>query len=93
MSSRHARRTSGLLSHLPMCVALVAFILLSLAFTARPATAASPHVDMMVLNGDINSASLQFLKSTLNTAENDGARALVIEIDTPGGDIARLSVG
>jgi membrane-bound serine protease (ClpP class) len=70
-----------------MCAALVAFILLSFAFTARSAVAASPHVDVMMLNGDINPASQQFLTNTLHTAENDGARALVIEIDTPGGDI------
>jgi len=87
MYSRHARRTSRKLSHLPMCIAIVAFVFLSLAFTAHPAAAASPHVDMMVLNGDINPASQQFLTNTLNTAENDGAQALVIEIDTPGGDL------
>ena len=87
MHSRHARRTSRMLSHLPMCVALVAFVVLSFAFTAHSAEAASPHIDVMVLNGDINPASQQFLTNTLHTAENDGARALVIEIDTPGGDI------
>jgi membrane-bound serine protease (ClpP class) len=70
-----------------MCAALVAFIVLSFAFTAHSAAAASPHVDMMVLNGDINPASQQFLTNTLHTAESDGAQALVIEIDTPGGDI------
>jgi membrane-bound serine protease (ClpP class) len=87
MYSRHARRTSRMLTHLPMCVAFVAFVVLTLAFTARSAIAASPHVDLMVLNTDINQATQQFLKSTLNTAESDGAQALVIEIDTPGGDI------
>lgn len=87
MQSRHAHGTLRKLSHLPMFVAIAAFVLLSLAFTAHPAVAASSHVDVMVLNGDINPASQQFLTNTLHTAENDGAQALVIEIDTPGGDI------
>jgi membrane-bound serine protease (ClpP class) len=41
----------------------------------------------MVLNSDINSASLRFLTRAIDTAEHDGAQALVVEIDTPGGDI------
>jgi membrane-bound serine protease (ClpP class) len=70
-----------------MAIAILAFVFLSFAFTAHPAAAASPHGDMMVLNGAINPASQQFLTNTLKTAESEGAQALVIEIDTPGGDI------
>ena len=87
MYSRHARRISRMLTHLPMCVVVLSFVVLSLAFTARSAIAASPHVDLMMLNTDINPATQQFLTNTLTAAENDGAKALVIEIDTPGGDI------
>src|SRR5438874_1151654 len=87
MYSRHARRSSRMLTHLSMCIAFVAFVVLTLAFTARSAIAASPHVDLIVLNTEINSATQQFLTSALNTAKSDGAQALVIEIDTPGGDI------
>ncbi len=65
----------------------VVMVLCSLAFGVHSAQAASPHVDVMLLNSDISPASLRFLSSALSAAEQDGARALVIEIDTPGGDI------
>jgi membrane-bound serine protease (ClpP class) len=53
----------------------------------RSASAASSHVDVTVLNYDIGQVSERVLTRAINTAEHDGARALVIEIDTPGGDI------
>jgi len=58
-----------------------------LLFTSQTALAAGPHVDVMVLNSDIGPASLHFLQRAITTAEQDGAQALVIEIDTPGGDL------
>jgi membrane-bound serine protease (ClpP class) len=41
----------------------------------------------MALNMDIDPASLRYLTSSIATAESDGVQALVIEIDTPGGDL------
>jgi len=41
----------------------------------------------MVLNSDIGPASLRYLQRSVAAAEQDGAQALVIEIDTPGGDL------
>jgi len=41
----------------------------------------------MVFNGDVSPASLRSLTRDIDTATQDGAQALVIEIDTPGGDI------
>ena len=86
MNSRRIRHKHPLAALLPLC-AVVVFVLFSLAVTMHSAEASAPHVDRMVLNEDINPASLQFLKRALSTAESDGARALVIEIDTPGGDL------
>ena len=87
MYSRRARRRTYALPLLLSSTIIVGFVLLSLMLTTRSAEAASPHVDVMVLNGEINPASLRFLTNSINTAESDGAQALVIEIDTPGGDI------
>lgn len=88
MDSRHVRRRVRWFS-LVFLGALVA-ALISWSFAARPAAAASPHVDVMVLNTDIGPASLRFLTDSIATAEQDGAQALVIELDTPGGDIASM---
>jgi membrane-bound serine protease (ClpP class) len=92
MYSRQARRKPCVLSFLPMAMIAIVLVLISLLLTAHSASAAtaSPHVDVMMLNSEINPASLRFLTRAISTAETDGARALVIEIDTPGGDIASM---
>ncbi len=88
MYVRHAHRTTRAFAFIFLGAIIVA--LFSLVFTARPVAAASRHVDVMVLNSDIGPASLQYLTSSIATAEQDGAQALVIEIDTPGGDITSM---
>ncbi len=92
MLSRHAQRKPIVLSLLPVSIVAVVLALLSLSLSARPAFAASssPHVDVMTLKSEINPASLRFLTRSIDTAENDGAQALVIEIDTPGGEISSM---
>src|SRR6266852_5417445 len=87
MDSHHAHHSSYRLSLLPVCIIFVVPILLSLIFTSQTALAAAPHVDVMVINSDIGPASLKFLQRAITTAGQDGAQALVIEIDTPGGDL------
>ncbi|HVB73197.1 MAG TPA: nodulation protein NfeD [Ktedonobacteraceae bacterium] len=92
MYSRHARRKAVALTLNPTLLVAVALVLLTLAFSAQSAHAASggAHVDVMTLNSDISPASLQYLTRAINTAEHDGATALVVEINTPGGDIASM---
>lgn len=90
MDSRHAHHRSYRLSLLPVCIIFVVPILLSLIFTSQTALAAAPHVDVMVINSGISPASLKFLQRAITTAGQDGAQALVIEIDTPGGDLDSL---
>ena len=88
MYSRQAHRRPYALSLLPMFFVLS--ILLTLLLVPRTALAAAPRVDVMVLNSDIGPASLRFLQRAISTAEQDRAEALVIEIDTPGGDVNSL---
>ncbi|HLQ27845.1 MAG TPA: nodulation protein NfeD [Ktedonobacteraceae bacterium] len=89
MFSRHARKK---LPALPLLLAgiIIAVVSLCFALPTRTAHAASSHVDVMVLNTDIGPASQRFLTNTITTAEGDGAVALVIEIDTPGGDLTAM---
>jgi membrane-bound serine protease (ClpP class) len=89
MYSRRAHYKPYALSLLPLGIIMV-LVLLAMTLTAQSAAAASPHVDLMVLNGEINPASSRFLTKAVSIAEHDGARALVIEIDTPGGDLDSL---
>ncbi|GAC1389171.1 MAG: nodulation protein NfeD [Ktedonobacteraceae bacterium] len=82
MRSRHL---SHLLLFLPCLVVLT--MLIAFASTTRNVDAAATHVDVTTINSDIGPASLRLLTRAIDTAEHDGARALVVEIDTPGGDI------
>src|SRR5207249_7778854 len=58
-----------------------------LSTQSASAAPGSVHVDVTILNGEINPATLRLLTRAIDTAETDGAQALVIEIDTPGGDL------
>jgi len=87
MFSRHSHRRPGVPPLLPVCIIFVVPILLALLFVPRTAAASAYHVDVMTLNSDIGPASLRYLERSVAAAEQDGAQALVIEIDTPGGDL------
>jgi membrane-bound serine protease (ClpP class) len=60
---------------------------------AAPETTA-PRVDLIVIDGGINPATADFVHESIGAAHRQGARALVIQLDTPGGllDSARSIV-
>src|SRR5579864_7598219 len=91
MYSRQAHKPI-VLKLLPAMLVTVVLLLLSLSVVTSAAHAASaaPHVDVMTFNTDISPASLRYLTDSINTAESDGAQALVIQINTPGGDILSM---
>ncbi|WP_126580339.1 NfeD family protein [Tengunoibacter tsumagoiensis] len=68
-------------------LASVVTLLVVWALAPHAARAASPHVDVVVLNSTIDASSLRLLTHAIDSARQDGARALVLEIDTPGGDL------
>lgn len=90
MYSRRVHRKPYVLCLLPISMVVIVLVMISFSLTSHTAfaaTSSSSHVDEMTLNSEINPASLQYLTRAINTAETDGAQALVIEIDTPGGDL------
>jgi len=89
MFSRQAHRKAQTVS-LVLVGTMILALALSITVFARTALAATPHVDVMVLNTDIGPTSLRFLTQSIATAESDGSHALVIEVDTPGGDISSM---
>src|SRR5437588_8595645 len=87
----YSRRSPARHLYLLLLSALIVVVVsLFGTLSARTASAASPHIDMMTLNSEINPASLSFLKKAITTAEGDGSQALVIEVNTPGGDLASM---
>ncbi len=69
---------------------VVMIVLIILSQHARSAQAASFHVDLVKLDSEIDSASSRLLTRAIDTARSDGAQALVIEINSPGGDLASM---
>lgn len=56
------------------------------AIAAQPGKeAAPPHADVISIDGSINPAVDDFIRESITRAKNSGARALVIQLDTPGG--------
>jgi membrane-bound serine protease (ClpP class) len=46
---------------------------------------AVPHVDVIAIDGSINPAVDDFIRESIGRAKTNGARALIIQMDTPGG--------
>ncbi|HEX6437413.1 MAG TPA: nodulation protein NfeD [Candidatus Binatia bacterium] len=63
-------------------VSLMAF---GLSVLAQPNNSPAPHVDLIVIDGSINPAVDDFIRESINRAISSEARALVIQLDTPGG--------
>lgn len=55
---------------------------------ALPAALPGGHVNVAVVSGTINPASADHLISAVRQSESDGAAALLVELDTPGGLLA-----
>jgi len=72
-------------------IALVLAMVVSFVGASHPVSAASNQtVDVVALNSEINASSQSFITNAISTAESDGAQALVIEINTPGGSISAM---
>jgi membrane-bound serine protease (ClpP class) len=53
-----------------------------LAQSKDPST---PHVDLITIDGSINPAVDDFIRESIGRSKTNGARALIIQLDTPGG--------
>lgn len=62
--------------------------LLLLVALAVPAHARTAHVNVATVDGSINPAVADYLVKAVAQSESDGAQALLIELDTPGGLVA-----
>ncbi len=75
---------------------LVSSLLLGLAFVlgtalllgqTRSALAKGPRIDVVTFARDVDPAGQRFLNGAIDTAQSDSAVLLVIQLDTPGGDL------
>jgi membrane-bound serine protease (ClpP class) len=61
------------------------FVAAGFSVPAQPKDASGPHVDLIVIDGSINPAVDDFIRESIGRAKSNGARALIIQLDTPGG--------
>jgi len=60
-------------------------LLLISAFIATGVQAATPRIDVLHVEGTINPVLVDYIERGIEQAEEDGAIALIIQLDTPGG--------
>lgn len=68
-----------------MRVALRALVIVAASVAGASRDAGAAHLYVATISGTINPASADYLVDAVETAEREGALALLIELDTPGG--------
>ena len=63
----------------------MALLSAAVSVLAQTKEAAGPYVDLIAIDGSINPAVDDFIRESIGRAKAGGARALVIQLDTPGG--------
>ncbi len=71
---------------------LLVFLFLFL-FLLQPirAAAAAPVALVMTMKGPISQATQEYLKRAIQTAEQEDVQVLILQLDTPGGDITSMT--
>ena len=69
----------------PLLAISVALLLLGVAGIAAPASAKEDHVLVAEVDGMINPVTQRYISRVIDKGEKDGARLIVIKLDTPGG--------
>lgn len=72
---------------IPLVVGMLA---LALAALASPARAAGPSVILLPTTGDVDGVMAQYLADGISRAQREGATAVIVELNTPGGGIEAM---
>jgi membrane-bound serine protease (ClpP class) len=86
--SKPRRRRSGAITSvrlLPLFALLFIFLGVTQIVAVELTHAQSHHVDKITIDGTITPVMARYLGRAIEDAENDGAAALIVELDTPGG--------
>ena len=63
----------------------ISLLLIGAAVLAQSKDASTPHVELISIDGSINPAVDDFIRESIVRAKTNGASALIIQLDTPGG--------
>ena len=64
---------------------LISFLVALFGAVAQTRDATTPHVDLISIDGTINPAVDDFIRESIGRTKTSGAKALIIQMDTPGG--------
>ena len=81
------RRPIVLARSIPLVVGMLA---VALAALAGPVHAANPAVVVLPTTGDVDGVMAQFLADGISRAEREGAPAVIVELNTPGGSLESM---
>ena len=71
---------------------LLVFLLFSFFFAQSiHAAAAAPTALVMTMSGPISPANQEYLKRSIHAAEQAEAQVLILQLNTPGGDITSMT--
>ncbi len=84
MSGKTSKKSSRRLKALRL-LWLLCLIAGALPLAAQVKSPGTPRVDFISIDGGINPAVDDFIRESIARAREDGAKALVIQLDTPGG--------
>jgi membrane-bound serine protease (ClpP class) len=75
-----------------LVLALLCLGLLMVGSLRSPtARADGPRVDVVKFDGEVDPTSTHYLSDAIDQAQQNGASALVLELDTPGGDLDSMN--
>jgi len=63
----------------------LAFVVIGVSVLGWSQESSPAHVDSIIIDGSINPAVDDFIRESIARAKSNGARALIIQLDTPGG--------
>jgi membrane-bound serine protease (ClpP class) len=69
---------------------IICVMLAALAILAPAGAQSERRVDWIDANGELSRVMLTYTERAIHEAESDGAVALIIQLDTPGGDIGTM---
>jgi membrane-bound serine protease (ClpP class) len=69
----------------------IGFLVAAGSLHSPTARADGPHVDIVTFNGEVDPTSTQYLAAAIDQAREDGATAIVLKLDTPGGDLDSMN--
>ena len=61
-------------------------LLASLPIASNAVAQGTPHVDVLTFDGAISTATFDYFDRGIETAEQDGASCVIIQLNTPGGE-------